>query len=210
MCIVDKIRTKLDHIEEFKNLIRAHTFRLLHKNETNDLTGFASCFIWQERADRMPVIITAGHNLELSGALLETVYKDEDGHPLLLDAETFEIFYSDDIDFAFSTLPGKVIKFLQESPQIHIPCFKERISKPNHDKDYGFSKANNYEFAKSGELLLLPQNECSEVGMKFVLEDRGFYYFKTLENLREDEYYSGASGSPIADREGKIVSVLTG
>lgn len=211
-CSYSEVRRycKMNSIEKFKTLLREHTFRLLNKNDKGELTGFASCFVWQSDPTQIPVIITAGHGLELTGALIETSKKNADGQPLLLDAGDFKIFYSDDIDFAHSKMPLKVIKYLKKNKDVNIPCYIEEIGKPILNEDYGFSMVNNFEFMKSGEKLLLPRYECSEVGMKFILEDSGCYYFKTVSNLKDDDYYSGASGSPIADREGRIVSILTG
>ena len=190
------------------------TMRVVKWNEDGQLTGMSSGFIFQPDINQNPIVITAGHETPPKGVFLET-RTQKDGHPLLINGGEFKIFYeSSDIDYAYSKLPVELIKkdlALEPETDIDLLFYRHKFIKAKKNEHYGFAVINNHlEFVKEGDSLLLPSYCCFEIYLELVRQDEHINYFKTARPLKEDEYYTGASGSPIANPEGAITSILIG
>jgi hypothetical protein len=157
------------------------------------------------------VVVTAGHHLPTKGVFIETRITKGD-KTLCLNAGEFKVFYNyDNIDYAYSRLPIEIIKRdLNKGTQVDYLAYRHQFIRAKKGEAFGFAVWNNYELVKSGDRLLLPRYCCFEIGMELVNQDEHINYFKTNDPLKGDEYYQGASGSPIADPEGAITSILIG
>lgn len=79
---------------------------------------------------------------------------------------------------------------------------------PDRDHEYGYASWNRTEFhAGMGWLVAEPS---FEVGMQFrgARPGSGLYEFELAQPHKGHPYYEGASGAPIADETGQIVSLL--
>jgi len=172
----------------------------------------SSCFLFQEKQSSDIYVITAGHGVPPTGTYIETSERNEEGQPLLINAGTFNIFYNQvDIDFAFSRLPIKNIQQqLPEGNNVPIFPYQNEFTCAKKDEPYGFAVMNNYEFIKNGDTLLLHRYLCREMFMELEKQEEHINYFKLARKKSDDEYYKGASGSPIVDQEGAITSILIG
>ncbi|BDU26279.1 hypothetical protein [Flavobacterium sp. GSB-24] len=187
------------------------TFRICHWNDDGTLTGRSSGFLYRKSQDSPVLVITAGHGTPQKGSFIETKHV-HDNKTAVISTGEFKIFYQEGgIDYAYSVLP---LEFAQnsETPKMSFEfiCYQGAFVQAVKDEAYGFAVLNNFEFLKSGDQLLLPQYLCHELYLELEKQDDLFNYFKPSREINPHEYYEGASGSPIADPEGKICSILIG
>ena len=209
----------LRHIQQYVDFMTKFTVRIISFRSEREINGLRSgslChrsgFLYQRKENEAPLVVTAGHECPPVGSFVETRIS-KNGRPLCYNAGKFEVFYSEgQIDFAYSKIPIDVIKKdLPPDVRIEFLAYKQHgFGSPSSGEAYGFAVWNNYELVDTGNELLLPQYCCYEVGMELSGEDTWQYFFKTQKELKEDEYYHGASGAPITDPEGKICSILLG
>jgi hypothetical protein len=172
----------------------------------------SSGFIYNPHDTKDIYFITAGHEMKDITALIETNIK-KDGKPLLLNTGNFKIFLKGkEIDYSFSKFPdGMLTQKEGGNENGEIIVYKNRFVKAIKDEAYGFAVSNNYmEFLERDNKLVLPIYECFEVYMDLVRQTKHINYFKPSRPIQSDEYYRGASGSPIADPSGAINSILIG
>ena len=185
--------------------------RIITFDSSKNIIGQRSGFFYKPTDYEVPIIITAGHGCPETGSFVETrIAKDQ--KPSCYNAGNFNIFYSENsIDIAYSKLPIDIIrKDLPDNVKIDYLAYSHEFMEPVKSEAYGFAVWNNYELVMSGSDLLLPQYSCYEVGMEYDYSDDWQHFFKTQGDLKKDEYYRAASGSPISDLEGKIYSLLLG
>lgn len=201
---LENIRNFIDHLTRF-------TVRIVKFGPNGEIIAMSSGFLYQPNAKSPLVVITAGHKTPTKGAFIETRIT-KDGQTLCLTAGKFTVFYNfDNIDYAYSFLPiDKIQSDLDKDIRVEYIAYRHEFIKAEKREAYGFAVWNNYEFVRSGNELLLPRYCCYEVGMKLAKQDEHINYFKTSRSLQADEYYEGASGSPIAAPEGAITSILIG
>lgn len=200
------------HINKFIDLLTKVTVRISTWNENGELKGRASGFLYQPSADKIPIIITAGHKLPEIGSFIETRIKKE-GKTFSINAGKFNIFYNhNDIDYAYSELPIEIYKEeLEKYKDVEFITYQHKFIKAMKDEVYGFAVINDYaEFVKNGDGYILPSYCCYEIYLELVEQDEHLNYFKPARDFQGHEYYQGASGSPIADPEGAITSILIG
>jgi hypothetical protein len=198
------------NIDKLVSHLTKFTVRLVTLSEGGAITGQSSAFLYQPIENKIPFIITAGHNLPTEGSFLETrVIKD--GSPVLINGGLFKVFYNHgDIDYAYSELPVKLLaKDMQEYKGIEFNTYQHDFQIAKKGEAYSFAVINNYEFVKSGEKIFLPTYCCYEIGLELVDQDEHINYFKPTE-FKGHDYYKGASGAPITDPEGVITSILIG
>lgn len=200
------------NINKFIDLLTKVTVRISTWKENGELKGRSSGFLYQSSADKIPKIITAGHNLPESGSFIETRIIKE-GKTFLINAGKFNVFYNfNDIDYAFSELPIETYKEeLEQYKDVEFIAYQHKFIKAIKDEAYGFAVINDYaEFVIDADGYILPVYCCYEIGLELVEQDEHLNYFKPARNFQGHEYYKGASGSPIADPEGAITSILIG
>lgn len=200
-----------NNIEKFINHFVRLTVRILHWDSERKLTGRSSGFLYQPDTKLLPLIITAGHGTPKQGAFIETpIIKN--GQTLSLNGGEFKVFYHhDNFDYAYSKLPLDTIQQdLEKGTEIEFTAYRHKFIKAKKNEAYGFAVVNNYEFVKTDDGLILPTYCCYEIGLELIKQDEHINYFKTARPIQDHEYYQGASGSPIADPEGAITSILIG
>ncbi len=79
---------------------------------------------------------------------------------------------------------------------------------PSTQEVYGFASWSQVELIEDNATLF--RNEAYECFMEFVERDQvtDLYTFKLSREHQGHDYYHGASGAPIADPTGKIVSIV--
>jgi hypothetical protein len=204
----EEIRRRIQQYVEF---MTKFTVRIISFKGEREISGHRSGFLYQGKENETPFVVTAGHGCPPVGSFVETRILSN-GRPLCYNAGRFEVFYTEgQIDFAYSKIPIDVIKKdLPPGVRIEVLAYKHAFGSASPGEAYGFAVWNNYELVNTGNELLLPQYCCYEVDMELSGEDTWQYFFRTRKELKEDEYYQGASGAPITDPEGKICSVLLG
>lgn len=191
------------------------TVRLATFNLTGELIGRASGFLYQPSGKNIPVVITAGHKLSaVTHSFIETGVKEND-QTLSINAGKLNIFYNnEDIDYAFCELPVDLYKKdMEVYKDIEFTAYQHEFVKAVKDEAYGFSVTNDYgEFIRNPgtDGFFLPSYQCYEIAMELERQEEHINYFKLARPFQGNEYYSGASGSPIADPEGAINSILIG
>ena len=201
----ENLHQLVDHLTKF-------TFRISKWNEEGKLTGRCSGFLYQPSNLQIPIVITAGHGMPEKGAFIETRIR-KDGKTFMMNAGEFKVWYNhEDIDFAFSVLPAHLYREeIEKFSGIDLSCYTHDFIKAKKgDEGYGFAVINNYEFIKDGNGFVLPTYCCHELFLELVEQDEHINYFKLAREFQGHEYYEGASGSPIADQEGAITSILIG
>lgn len=188
------------------------TFRICHWNEDGELKSRSSGFMYRKTESSPILVITAGHGTPPEGSFIETthVYQNQTA---ALNAGKFQVFYhDDDIDYAYSELPLELIqKSLTDDMSLEFTAYTQPFVKAVKDEAYGFAVRNNYEFVKArGGSLIAYTYLCHELYLELDRQSEHINYFKPSRPIMDDEYYVGASGSPIADPTGRISSILTG
>jgi hypothetical protein len=190
------------------------TIRLIpFDGNENLIGGRRSGFLYQPDPQKPSIVITAAHKWPEGGFFIETRIVKE-GRPLLINAGKFKVLYKiNDTDIAYSVLPREKIAESLKEDNIESPIvlfYQHTFIPGNSDEDYGFAVLNNHEFIQNGNVLQLHVYSCFEIGMKLDHQDGNFQYLRTIAKIRDDDYYYGASGSPITDPEGAITSILVG
>jgi hypothetical protein len=200
------------NIEAFIEKMNQITYRLVTVSENKEIKGMASGFLYQPTTIT-PIFITAGHKLSNGGLFIETKVT-KNNTPILLNAGTFEIFYDKktDIDYAYSKLPLEL--YTEETSQkacLSLQCYQhDSFYDIDKKEPYGFSVTNNFNLVKNDSKLIMDIYSCFEIGLTLVKQSEHINYFKTIDRHKGDDFYRGASGSPIANSEGAINSILIG
>lgn len=189
------------------------TVRISSWNDIGELTERASGFLYQRSNDEIPILVTAGHKLQKKGSFIETrVIKDY--KILAINAGEFYVFYNNDnIDYAYSKLPVYTYKKeLEKYKDVEFKSYQNKFIKAKKGEAYGFAVINDYaEFVNNCDgIVVLPSYCCFEIGLELVAQEEHINFFKPSRDFQGDEFYQGASGSPIADPEGAITSILIG
>lgn len=201
----------LSGIRQYIDFMTKFTVRIIAFRNSTEIKGHRSGFLYQRKEDGAPLVVTAGHRCPTAGSFVETrILKNHE--PLCYNAGEFNVFYTEgQIDFAYSKLPINIIKRdIPNGVSIEYNAYVDTFGSPSRGEAYGFAVWNNYEKVSTINGLILPQYCCYEVGMELVEVEEWQYLFKTQGALKGDDYYTGASGAPITDPEGKICSILLG
>ena len=204
-------KKEIANIKNYVEHMAKLTIRIVKMDETGNLTGLASGFIFHPDKDKPPIVITAGHSTPEKGCFIETnIIKD--GKTLCINAGEFKSFHSQEgVDYAYSYLNNEMIQNVKDNKSsFEMISYLHEFVKADKNEEYGFAVLNNYEFVKNGDAYILPRYCCYEVGLKLVKQEEHINYFKTLGQIRDHEYYKGASGSPVSDPEGRITGILIG
>jgi len=199
------------NILKFLDLMTNVTVRITSFDEEGHLIGRCSGFLYKKTLDSIPIVITAGHKLPQKGSFIETKIV-KDGKILQINAGEFKVFYNnDDIDYAYSELPIAIYQEEMEQYEgVSFAVYNHEFIAAEQEEAYGFSVVNDYlEFVERNDITTLPSYSCYELGLELVKQEEHVNYFKP-QIFQGDEFYRGASGSPIADPEGIITSILIG
>ena len=205
----------------------AHTQNLVQLEEgTNGLTGEHCSGLLAERSGRL-FLLTAGHALRTGRWFMETTVTVESDHEVLtipVQPVNFlrqfnltkgrQLF---DVDFAWAELDLKKIEAQVKADQklkgksLGLNYYKGPLNEaPVHGEAYGFAAWNRTVFNR--DLGTLRRKASYEVGMEYsgTVDYKGLslYKFKLERDYVGHHYYKGASGAPIADPTGKVVSLV--
>ena len=164
------------------------------------------------------VLVTAGHNFDRPGLwTLETRIEVAEQTLMLsipnpqrlaqVDLETGE---SSDLDVAWARLNLEVLRGAPElkGKTLALDVYRGPIDgTPSADHYYGFASYSQAELHSN--LNRLVRDAAWELGMTYEgTTETGLHEFRLSGPHKGHKYYEGASGAPIADETGQIVSIL--
>ena len=200
------------NIQAFIEKMNQVTYRLVTMSDNNDVKGLASGFLYQPDASSIPIFITAGHKLSNGGLFIETKHI-VNNRPILLNAGTFDIYYDEEkLDYAYSKLPLELYTERTSQEACHsLKCYQyDSFYDVGTKEPYGFSVTNSFCLVKNGSELIMDIYSCFEIGLELIKQSDHINFFKIKDGHKGDDFYAGASGSPIANSEGVINSILIG
>lgn len=189
--------------ESFILLSAGHVFKNREKDKSDRWCLETNVFILDENGEeRRPLIPLNGVLWFQTFALdtLETELIDIACVPLDIDALKSEAM-------KIASLRDKPIEFrCYQGPLDHEPIRDERL----YSYVSWHSRENTQYVERSPSDYLLVRKPTGELQMTYKgrTSDGKLYRFALAGDHKGDEYYKGASGSPIADPTGKIVSML--
>lgn len=216
-------------ILKLHQLLLEYTCRLVRLNAAKDIIDVASGIIVERNG--YYVLLSAGHALETDGWHLETDVIFENANEVvnipLSGVFTLEIIKVDaalvlqaacNVDFAFVILPIDRLKKAAceerrlKDETIAFPVYRGPLDAPPilFDEPYAYSSWNDVCQINALGTSVLERNPTLEFGMQYIglSDDERYYHFKLARAHQGHDYYGGASGSPIVDTTGKIVSLL--
>jgi hypothetical protein len=137
---------------------------------------------------------------------------------IVLRPGAFEIEKQEEIDFAWSKLDIDAARQkMANDPmltgmKIELPIYNGPLADiPEKDTPYGYA-AWNRGLIIDGYARFLERHSSYELGLEFDGREptTNLYKFRLARPHQGKDYYEGASGAPIADHTGKIVSLLIG
>jgi hypothetical protein len=100
---------------------------------------------------------------------------------------------------------------IPEGTSVDVTLYQGPLTeRPQQGLPYGFASWSNATMFEDRAILL--RQAAYEVYLEYagVDPDYGLYRFNVTGEYRGRDYYEGASGAPIADPEGRIVSLVVG
>ncbi len=213
--------TEAEGMQAFIAHMLTYTVRLVRAEPNTFPVGIASGFI-------IPVgdhyrIMSAGHAISAKPNWAMETVQVSDRETLMLTlrnvhavAKINEGDPTNSMDIAWADLfPEELKAELARAPKkplepLELPVYRGPLdSNPDPDVPYGFAAWNDV--AGREEAALLLRRNRNELNMRYVgIEpSNGLYRFEPVK-FQGDAVYRGASGAPIADPEGLIVSMLVG
>jgi hypothetical protein len=227
-------KSLVQRAQENATKLRIHllsfTCKLVRMSREKKITGIASGFL--VKRDGKWRLLSAAHALRRGKWFLETeVVLHHHRETVVLpirDIMTWEtkslIIDSDDpkerrIDFAVGRIDHQLLhEQIRRDPLLANEAFTFQFyegplnSLPvKNVEPYSYASWNRALLIK-GPWVVLERSASYEMGMVFtgLSKDRKYYCFKPNSGHKGHRYYKGASGSPITDAEGRIVSMLLG
>lgn len=203
------------------------TSRLVRLDESNKPSGISSGFIVEK--DGSWNLLAAYHSLKRGRYCLETNVTHE-GEPLVLTFDSYAYYKrfelnvngldsnGEEVDFGWMKIDrDKLSRELRNDPrfqgkQLDLPFYCGPLNqRPNTTDLYGYAAWNRGTIHEASRTFL-EREPSYEIGLKFLGfdEQHRLYRFQVDGRHKGDKYYSGASGAPIADSSGLIVSMLVG
>ena len=202
------------------------TLRLVRlSKDQKKIIGIASGFIYNHGNDFY--IISAGHALKKERWVIETnvSFKDDKvtvcipiNYVWQIDSIKLGNLKPDTIDFAWAKLDfDKFKSFVAQDSKLKGNNFEFNSylgpldEEPQIGEAYSYASWNRVTLIKAS-CDFLERESSYEIGMEYQgrIENSKFYKFKLSRVHQGHDYYRGASGSPILDPTGKIVSILLG
>jgi hypothetical protein len=209
--------TEFNPHQAFVEHMLRYTVRLVRNPTTPGAEGGIGSGVLLQRPAGL-VLLTAGHNFDRPGAwTLETdivVGRQTLMLPipnpqrlLQVDLETGE---SSNVDVAWARLGPRRLQGAPEpkGEPIALNVYLGPIDGvPSAEHDYGFATYSRVELHESVSTLL--RDPAWEVEMTYEgVSQTGLHEFRLAGPHKGHDYYEGASGAPIADETGQIVSIL--
>jgi hypothetical protein len=218
------------NMEEFMQQMLHITVNLVRVDRQMNPCGLCSGVLIQRNGDVF--VLSAYHGLKNGRYCLETnLVLEGSGQTVLLPLNgvfhteritlrpgTFEIEKQEEIDFGWCKLDLDAAKRkmandpLLVGKKIELPIYNgPAADNPEKDLPYGYA-AWNRGLIIEGYARFLERKLSYELALEFDGRDSttSLYKFRLARAHQGKDYYEGASGAPIADPTGKIVSLLVG
>lgn len=210
--------------ERFLSHMAKVTVKLLRGIDEQPIPTGSRCGFITRRNGRL-IVVTAAHKADLDDHWFVQTSLTHEGQTLFVPVKGM-IFWKrlrldspeqvEDIDLAWGELDLEVLRdqlkakgIAVDRPLGWVPYIGP-IETPDRDEAYGFSGVSSIDFVPSfGEM---HQTPAYELFLEYTGDDSqgDKYEFAMSRKHHGHEYYQGASGSPIAGPDGKIVSILLG
>ena len=209
-------------MQAFVEHMLTYTIRLVRAKPNEWPFGIASGFV-------IPVagryrIVSAGHAIAAaSNWVMETVPESETETLMLIIKAVHSVAKiprrdkTNSLDLAWADLnPEELKEQLAKAPKkprtdLELPTYIAPLDAvPDPETAYGFAAWNNVEAHPM--ISTLRRESRYEFAMRFVgiHPKNKLYLFEPAREFQGHEYYEGASGAPIADPNGLIISMLVG
>jgi hypothetical protein len=211
--------TEADAMNAFMKHMLQYTIRLVRAEPNKLPIGIASGFIIPvEKRYRM---ISAAHAIgAYANWTVETLPVSSTETLMLVVPKVRKVAIppknkSNSLDLAWADLdPERLKQQLMAAPKlpssdVELPIYTGPLDRePDPQVPYGYAAWNQVSLDPADDTLIR-QNSC-ELNMRYIGTDAytGLYKFELARKHQGHGYYRGASGAPIADPEGLIVSML--
>jgi hypothetical protein len=216
----DRMAKKKDPIKAYLERLSSLTVRVVCNAGTFEENGSIGSGVLLQRPAGL-ALVTAGHNFDRPGTWTLESSVQVRGRTLTLPIPApqrlFEIDLhtgeGGDLDIAWSWLDLDVYRqILREqgpkSSRLEFTAYQGPInSEPAADAMYAFAAYSRVRL--DANLAQLDVAPACEIGMEYQGTDEcGLHEFALARPHQGDDYYYGASGAPIADETGRVVSIL--
>lgn len=217
----------MDNIQIFREHMAQFTTCLVRSIDIPEGDIAARTGFIVERGGRY-LVVTAQHKMKVNDHwFVETSSLKPDRRPLCIPVKSWQFLCTGDIssphpvkqvDIAWGLLDLQSVKrqLEEEKPVLSQPLalslYLGPIGEPEMGEAYGFATYGNVKFDPYRSERTLVRSLVCELGLELKRwnSERGEYEFTMVGEHQGDEYYMNSSGAPIADPEGKIVSILVG
>lgn len=211
---------KKDRVQAYLERLSSLTVRVVGNAGTFEENGSIGSGVLLQRPIGL-ALVTAGHNFDRPGTWTLESSVQMGGRTLTLPIPApqrlFEINLQTgeggDLDIAWSWLDlGAYRQILRKQGakgvKIEFTAYQGPIdSEPSTDSMYGFAAFSRV--LLDANLSQLDTAPAFEIGMEFRgTNERGLHEFALARPHQGHDYYYGASGAPIADETGRVVSIL--
>ena len=212
-------------VQSFVNHMLKYTLRLVTLDERGKpLSGIAGGFMIEAGRDLR--VVSAGHVLGRIEPWVIEVAQASSTETLCFSISKIQVGgrvarlpsgETIDVDLAWGAIDREAIyrqlsaDGRMDPAQIDLPFYSGPLdAEPSTQEAYGFASWSRVEFLEDKRTLI--REAAYECCMQFAGRDRAtnLYTFRLAREHQGHGYYRGASGSPIADSTGKIVSIVTG
>lgn len=214
----------MKNTEDFKGMMDLATVRLYRGIDNNPGPDGARCGFIVQRGERT-IVITAAHEMELDDHWFvdmrinkghSSVHAPLNGLMRWWRADLSTNRDPEELDIAWADLDMKAFSklLLEEGWDAKEPLpiypYIGPVEPPQKNVSYGFHALSKVDI--DANLRLMFPHYATEVDLKFINvdPDKELYVFNMARKHQGHAYYKGASGCPIADEEGRIVSILLG
>jgi hypothetical protein len=211
---------KTDPIKAYVERLSSLTVRVVGNAGTFEENGSIGSGVLLQRPAGL-ALVTAGHNFERPGTWTLESSVQVGGRTLTLPIPApqrlFEIDLQTgeggDLDIAWSWLDLDAYRQIlreqgMKGAKIEFTAYQGPIdSEPAADSMYGFAAYSRV--LLDANLSQLDAALAFEIGMEYRrTNERGLHEFALARPHQGHQYYCGASGAPIADETGRVVSIL--
>lgn len=210
----------MDNLENLLETLLETTVKLIEVDESKKPVGVASGFVLKR--DEKNVLISAGHCFKNSKQIAIETSIISGRETLIFALPPVNLVKKgnlltgkfSDLDIAWTSFDPNEVNKLDEDDErlnnlkIELHAYQGPIhEEPEKNRIYAFASWSRTEFHPAKQTLI--REAASEAGMQYIGKDtNGLYKFQLSRKHRGHDYYKGSSGAPIADEEGKIVSIV--
>jgi hypothetical protein len=206
--------------DEFVRHMLSMTLRLVRLSGSNEPRAIASGFL--TRVGTKYRVVSAGHAIGASqGWTIETLPVSA-RETLMLTVEGVQTVTTiqpncqiGSLDISWADIdPQAIEEQLKNDPRrptqpVELPLYVGPLDgQPSEGTSYGFAAWNRVEYHPDREAIHRDASFELHLAFEGIDPSGGLYRFRIARRHQGDEYYRGASGAPIADSEGRFISML--